>query len=82
MGCVVFAALLVAGVLLLVYVCLYRLRRHRVDLNKQGKSRVADVELARVQPRREPQIGSDQYRAVCSYTPPQDGSGTSSHMLM
>ena len=74
-GGVVSAALLLTALLLLVCLCVRKLRSHRVDLNKLGKEDKKDVELGHIQPHMEPQIGSDQYRAVCSYQPRNTESG-------
>lgn len=73
-GGVVGAGLLLALVLLVMCVCLHRLRSGRVDLSKQGKR--SDTELGLIRPHVEPQIGSDQYRAVCPYQPHQSGTGS------
>ena len=73
-GGVVGAALLLTVLLLLGCLCVRRLRTHQVDLNKEAKSKL-DVELGHVIPHMEPRIGSDQYRAVCSYQPQTSDSG-------
>ena len=73
-GGVIGAALLLTVLLLLVCLCVRRLRTHQVDLSKQGKTR-NDMELGHIIPHVEPQIGSDQYRAVFSYQPQTLGSG-------
>ena len=73
-GGVVGAALLLTVLLLLACLCVRRLRTYQVDFNKQAKCK-NDVELGHLIPHMEPQIGSDQYRAMCSYQPQTPDSG-------
>lgn len=74
-GGVVGAGLLLAVLVLVVCVCLRRWHSGHVNLSKQGKKGRGDVELGHIRPHVEPQIGSDQYRALCPYHPQQSGTG-------
>lgn len=75
------AALLVTVILFCVCLCIRRLRTGQVDLIKRGKESGNDVELGQIRQRMDPQIGSDQYRAVCSYKPKDTGSGMSCDVM-
>lgn len=74
-GGVVCAALLLTVVLLLVCLCVRRLRSHQVNFNKASKRSRCDVELGHIGPHVEPQIGSDQYRVLYHYLPQKSGTG-------
>lgn len=74
-GGVVCAGLLLAVLVLVVCVCLRRWHSGQVNFSKQGKKGRGDVELGNIRPHVEPQIGSDQYRALCPYHPQQSGTG-------
>lgn len=74
-GGVVGAGLLLAVVVVVVCVCLRRWHSGHVNLSKQGKKGRGDVEMGRIRRYVEPQIGSDQYRALCPYHPQQSGTG-------
>ena len=70
------AGVLVTLLVLCVRLCVRRLRSGRVDLSKRDKKNGrGDVELGKVQLHQKPQIGSDQYRVLCSYLPQSSDSG-------
>ena len=75
-GGVVVAAVLVTLVLVLVCLCAHRQRRHQVDIHKAGKEDKGGIELGRIRPHVEPQIGSDQYHVLYNYQPHNAGTGS------
>ena len=79
-GGVVAGAVLLILILLCVCLCVHRMRTGQVDFNKQGKESEKVMEMGQIRQRMEPQVGSDHYRAVCSYQPQDTGSGTALHV--